>query len=319
MHRAVCWAVTTGEAGMISQALGLAEASGLDVVEKRVTPLAPWRWLPGHLCPMALGGLARTSDQLAPPWPDLLVTCGRRSVALSIAVRRASGGDTYTVHIQNPRVPLDRFDLVTAPLHDGLAGNNVVPTRGAINRVTPKRLESAARELAPRLPSLPRPLVAVLIGGSNACYRLTPAVMTDITARLVRMAGASGAGLAVTPSRRTGWDNEAVLAKGLAGLPAWLWDGQGENPYFGMLGLADHIVVTCDSVSMVSEAATTGKPVHVIDLEGGNRRFRAFHDRLRADGVTRPFADQIETWSYMPLDDTSRVAGIVRQQMATRS
>lgn len=302
---------------MVSQALGLAEASGLEVVEKKVTLRSPWRWLPGHLCPAPLKGLG-PGDRLAPPWPDLLVTCGRRSVALSLAIRRLSGGRTYTVHIQDPHVPSGRFDLIAAPRHDSLTGANVVQTRGAINRVTPAKLEAAAARLAPALAGLPRPLVAVLIGGSNGCYDMTPAVTAEVAAKLAAMARTTGCGLVVTTSRRTGAENEAIIRQGLADVPAWIWDGTGDNPYFGMLELADAIVATCDSVSMVSEAASTGKPVHVVQLAGGSRRFEAFHALMREEGVTRPFEGNLERWSYTPLNDTAEVATIVRRAMADR-
>ena len=110
----------------------------------------------------------------------------------------------------------------------------------------------------------------------------------------------------------------ALLRDGLAGLPCRFWDGTGTNPYFAYLGLADGFVVTADSVNMVSEAASTGKPVHVFDLDGGSAKFQRFHDRLRAAGVTRPFAGRLERWSYAPLDDTRRVAEAVRTLARSR-
>lgn len=312
-----CWAMTTGEIGMVSQAVGLAHATGLDVVEKTVSLKAPWRWLPGHRCPVPLKGLG-PGDRLAPPWPDLLITCGRRSTALSIAIRQQSGGRTYTVHIQNPLVPTRYFDLVVAPRHDGIEGANVLATRGAVSRVSRAKLEAAAREKASLFEHLPRPHVAVLIGGSNGCYRLTPEVMADVADKLAAMARTTGASLVVTPSRRTGAENEAILRAGLADVPAWIWDGRGDNPYFAMLGDADAVVVTCDSVSMVSEATVTGRPVYVIQLEGGNRRFERFHELMRRDGVTRPFTGALERWSYTPLDDTAEVAAVIRRELGAR-
>src|SRR3546814_3624091 len=119
----------------------------------------------------------------------------------------------------------------------------------------------------------------------------------------------------VTPSRRTGPDNEAILRARLAGLPAEIWDGEGENPYFAYLGLADAILVTADSVNMVCEAASTGKPVYVIDLDGGSDKFRAFHDSLRAAGVTRSFAGVLESWTYPSLRETERIAAEVANRM----
>jgi mitochondrial fission protein ELM1 len=156
------------------------------------------------------------------------------------------------------------------------------------------------------------------VGGDNAVYRLGPAEARDLGRRLAALAEA-GAGLAVTPSRRTGAANEQILQDALAGAAAVVWDGRGPNPYFGYLGLADAIVATCDSVSMISEAASTGKPVYVFDLPGGSAKFRAFHDGLRADGITRPFTGALETWSYTPPDDTAAVAAEVRRRLGLNS
>ncbi len=312
-----CWILSEGHAGVENQCLGLAEAVGVAPTVKRVRPRAPWTYLPARLWPAPLMSLP-AAERLAPPWPDLVITCGRRSVPLSVAVRRASGGATFTVHIQDPTVDPRNFDLVVAPRHDRLTGDNVVVTRGAVHRVTPARLAAAARDFAPRLSHLPRPLVAVLVGGTNRRYRVTPEIMAGLARRLAVMARLYGAGLAVTPSRRTGRENEAALRRGLDGVPAAIWDGDGGNPYFAYLALADAIVVTCDSVSMVSEALSTGKPVYVADLPGGSPRFRRFHEGLRRDGLVRPFTGRLEPWTYTPLDDTARAAGELRRRLEAR-
>ena len=116
------------------------------------------------------------------------------------------------------------------------------------------------------------------------------------------------------PSRRTGAENTEVLKQVLNSVPGRIWDGTGDNAYFGYLAVADAIVVTGDSVNMVSEACMTGKPVQVVDLPGrGNDKFRRFHEGLRADGMTRPFTGSLECWSYPPLDDTVRVAAAVQR------
>jgi hypothetical protein len=137
-----------------------------------------------------------------------------------------------------------------------------------------------------------------------------------VAERLADLTRCFGAGLMVTPSRRTGADNEAILRNRLSGLPAELWDGTGENPYFGYLGLADAVVVTCDSVSMTSEACSTGKPTYVIELEGGSPKFRAFHDGLYQDGITRRFDGTLDLWTPPTLDDTEQVAEELRRRLA---
>jgi mitochondrial fission protein ELM1 len=213
-------------------------------------------------------------------------------------------------------VPTAHFDLVVAPRHDGLEGPNVVTSSGALHRITPAKLAAARAPLDARLTGLPRPLVAVLIGGSSRHVRLTPAIVATVAAQLAALAQRDGAGLAISTSRRTGAAVRQVLAAGLAGTSAWIWDGSGANPYLAMLASADAILVTGDSVSMVSEAAATGSPVHVIEVEGAHPRLAAFHAALRARGATRPFRGRLERWSYPPLDDTARVAARVRALVA---
>ncbi|MFQ5984738.1 MAG: mitochondrial fission ELM1 family protein [Alphaproteobacteria bacterium] len=315
MTTPTCWVLSDGKPGMETQCVGLAEALGFPFVVKRIRARAPWRFLPPQLWLAPLKALAAESDALKPPWPDLLVATGRNTVALSIALKKASGGRTFTVQIQKPVVSPRRFDLVVPAEHDGCRGPNVVPTRGSLHRVTPEGLKAAAEAVAPRVAHLPRPLVAVLVGGSNKVYRLTEGVARSIGERLAAFAGAEGAGLLVTPSRRTGARNEAVLRRTLAGAPAFIWDGRDDNPYLGFLGLAEAIVVTADSVNMVSEACATGKPVYVIELKGGSEKFRRFHRSLREEGMTRSFDGRLDRWTYPPLDETQRVAREVRARM----
>ncbi len=316
MTEPVCWTVMEGVAGMESQCRGLAEALGLEPVVKRVFPRLPWRLLPVGCWPYPFSALGPDSDRLEPPWPEILISCGRKAVPFSLAIRRASRGRCFTVHVQDPLVDPGKFDLVAAPRHDKLSGPNVVATRGALHPVTPEKLAAAAEQFRARLAGLPRPLVAVLLGGPNGRYRLGASEMARIGARLKALARRKGAGLCVTPSRRTGAANEAILREQLEGTPALVWDGSGENPYLAFLALADYILVTANSVSMVSEACATGKPVYVIDLPGGSRRFRRFHAALAAEGCTRPFADELEQWRYEPLLDAARVAAEVRRRLA---
>ncbi|WP_049764600.1 mitochondrial fission ELM1 family protein [Thioalkalivibrio sulfidiphilus] len=304
---------------MTSQAVGLAEAVGLPFDQKTIGLKLPWRWLPGHLCPGALRfGLTRQSSPLVPPWPDLLIVCGRRSQAVAIAIRRLSGGKTLTVYVQDPKIPARYFDLVVPPRHDGLEGPNVMPTRGALHRITHEKLAEAAARQTGRFAHLSRPLVTVLLGGSSRSSRLTPEISAALGRELARLVREQDVGLAITASRRTGPENLGAFRAALGDVPHFLWDGEGENPYLAMLGLADYIVVTGDSVSMVSEAASTGKPVYVVDLEGYSNRLKVFHQELRREGITRPFPGPLERWVYEPVNDTARVAGRIRQMLAAR-
>lgn len=315
-YRGRCWIVTDGIAGLENQCLGLAEAIGARPEIKRVRIRGLWRLLMPRLWMRPFAALDPRGDRLEPPWPDLLIASGRITVALSVAIRRAAKGRTFTVQIQSPAVWLDQFDLIVAPAHDRLDRANVVSTWGGLNRVTPARLALAAEAIAPRIAHLPRPRFAVLLGGPNKAYRFDPAFAATVGERLARIASESGGSLLVTPSRRTGAENIAAIRRSLAGLPAEIWDGTGDNPYYGYLGAADAVIVTGDSVNMVSEAATTGKPVHVIDLPGpGSRKFRDFHARLREAGITRAFDGSNTTWTYAPLNDVETAARALKERL----
>lgn len=321
-EQTTCWVVTDGKAGMENQCLGLAEAIGLAPQIKRVKLRSPWR----ELSPFLRHGLAfahsTKSDPIAPPWPDLLIATGRASIPAALYARRESMVNgvpkTVVVQLQNPVIDTTRFDLVVTPRHDGLTGDNVMTTRGGLHRVTDKMLRLEAEKFLPQIAHLPSPRIAVLVGGSNSVYQLTPREMAKITMQLADVAKQSGGSLIVTPSRRTGEANLLVMQAGLNDVPSYIWDGQGYNPYYGMLGIADHIIVTCDSVNLASEACTTGKPVYVIDLPGGSDKFRRFHQALRDDGLTRSFDGQLDQWNYAPLNDVQLVAQKVKELLEER-
>ncbi len=313
-----CWVVTDGTIGMENQCLGLAEAMGLAPTIKRISLRTPWRWFAPYLRMDLRHALSGRGDGLTPPWPDLAIAAGRRSVPAALAVKRRSRGRSFVVQIKDPRIDPRHFDLVVVPRHDSARGDNVVVTTGALHRASPQRLATDAARHADRLAHLPHPRVAVMIGGRNADFRLTRSLTARIAEQLAGLCRRYGAGLMVTPSRRTGARNVATLRDRLQALPAEIWDGTGENPYFAYLALADAVIVTGDSVNMVSEAASTGKPVYVIQLEGRSAKFGAFHDELEATGITRPFAGRLETWRYRPLDDTAAVAAEIAARLRAR-
>jgi mitochondrial fission protein ELM1 len=308
------WVLHDGKPGMASQALGLAEATGFPFVEKRLSVRPPWAWLPPQLWLAPLRAARTGAGRLVPPWPDLVIGCGRLSAMPAVAIRRASGGHTFAAQIQDPRVGHSEFDLLFVPEHDRLRGSNVVVTRGAIHRVTNERLAEARRHF-PAIAGMPRPILGVLIGGANRSYRFDLDRVAAIADRIAEIVRASGGSVLVTQSRRTGAAGIALLRERLTGLPAEIWEGSGDNPYYAYLAYGDAFLVTADSVSMVSEAAATGKPVHVIELEGGDAKFARFHALMRAAGITRPFAGRIESWSYSPPDATARAGALVREKV----
>jgi len=195
----------------------------------------------------------------------------------------------------------------------------VIVTFGAVHSVTASRIAEEAKRLAPRVAALPHPRIAVLLGGESQAFKFPPDMAAAFGAELAALAKESGGALLVTPSRRTRPDSLARLAGAIAEVPHFVWDGTGDNPYFAFLGLADAIVVTEDSVNMVTEAAGTGKPVYVQPLLGRSARLARFHRLMRERGATRPFAGRLESWRYAPINDTELVAAAIRRALGLES
>ena len=321
MAEVSCWVVTDGKAGMESQCLGLAETLGLTPVIKRVSLRTPWRQLTPRLRLFQRHAFAKDSDPLLPPWPDLLIATGRQSVAASLHVREASrreGRGTLTVQLQNPVIDPGHFDLVVTPAHDRLSGANVISTSGALHRVNRIMLAEGADRLAPHLAHLPRPYICVLLGGPNNAYRFPERRMKALATGIAGATRALGGSVLVTPSRRTPPELVALLRQELQDIPHFVWDGEGENPYFGLLGLADFLIVTADSVNMVSEAVATGKPVYVAELPGGSAKFRRFHRLMREANRSRPFAGELVPFYYAPPNDMEAVVRRVAELLEAR-
>lgn len=309
-----CWVLTNGAAGYVVQCTGLTEWLGLEPVMKTVDPPAPWR----HLAPW---GPAQKNPEIAPPWPDILISGGRQTVPYARMIKKASGGKTFTAVLQHPHVPVRQFDFVWVPFHDRLKGPNVLRTLTSPHRITPEKLRQEAEIFAPQVAHLARPRICVLIGGNNRAYTIDEACIANICDMLENVI-AGGASLMVTPSRRTGAREVALLRKRLEGPHAVVWDRESPNPYFGFMGQADALIVTCDSVNMVGEATATGKPVHVIELPTDKPRkadkFQRFLNSLYERGVARPFKGQLESWDYEPLNDTRDIAREIARRYNAR-
>lgn len=317
------WAVGDGRAGIDNQVLGLAEAvAGLTpagITLKRVGWKGYLDPLPATLNPAPAWGLSSGSSPFTPPWPDLWIAAGRASLPLSIRMRRRSRGKTFVVQLQDPRLPARLFDLVAPPRHDERDGRGVFAITGSPHRVTPARLAEGYAAFESRISALPHPRIAVLIGGRSKAFDISPARAETLGGDLARMAKSTGGSVLVTFSRRTPGGARGIITRKLAGIPGWIWDGDGQNPYFAFLGAADAFVVTEDSINMVAEAASTGKPIYIAAVDGGQRRKRLFHADLTKRGVIRPFTGAYETWSYDPLRETERLAGEVLRRMTARA
>jgi mitochondrial fission protein ELM1 len=315
------WAVSDGRAGIAAQAEGLAAALARlrpsEVVHKHVA----WRFGLGRL-PTALHpgspALLTPGSVIAPPWPDIWIAAGRATLPLSTRVRRWSGGRTFVVQTQNPRAALAAFDLVVPPVHDGLAGPNVFPIAGAPNRLTPERLAADSARFAPLIDPLPHPRVAVIVGGRSKAFDLPADHARELGRRIAAAVQAAGGSVLVSFTRRTPPQAQAAKRAELEPLPGLIWDGTGENPYFAFLAAADAVLVTEESTNLATDAAATGKPVHVLPMVGASPKFARFHADLAARGVSRPFQDRIESWSYAPLAETDRAAAEVLRRYDLR-
>ncbi len=310
-----CWIITPGIAGTENQCLGIAEALGATtIIKKRIKLRAPWRQLSPWLNIGHQYALTPDSDRLDPPYPDLIIASGRKCIGIALHVKKMSGGKTVLVQVQNPILNPDKFDLVVAPKHDHISGTNVIETTGALHRVTSQKLAEEGKKFAPQLSHLPHPRVAVLIGGSSNTHRMT----AENTQRLAEQLLSLNAGLMITASRRTGEQNMRYLREKLKGKNVYFWDGTGDNPYFALLALADYIIVTEDSVSMASEAISTGKPVYLAALDGGSKKFALFHRDLIEKNYAKPFTGQLETWSYTPPCDMIRVVNAIQEKLSRK-
>mgnify|MGYP002075378072 CR=1 FL=1 len=293
----------------------------MDAEVKRISPksrlswAAPW----GPVDPREHFG--RAGSKFAPPWPALALATGRTTIPYLRALKRRAGLATYTAVLMDPRTGASTADLIWVPEHDKRQGPNVIRTIAAPHRYSPARINELRAATPAAIAALPHPRIAVLIGGPNAVYPYSERDIERLSAALIALAQ-SGAGLMVTPSRRT---PEALLARlrsVLAPAHALLWDGTGQNPYPDFLANADAFVVTADSVSMTCEAAATGRPIYVFEPEGGGGKFAKFHSALRGHGATRPLPaalGTVENWTYVPLDSATIIAGEIERRWQKRA
>jgi mitochondrial fission protein ELM1 len=313
------WIVTSGEAGHRTQARGLALAVAGEAREFTVDLRSPWRYLPGDRTPFALRALTDTSDRPEPPWPDLMVSSGRRAAAVAIAIRKASQGRTIAVHVPDPHINPAAFDLVVCLNHDPAFGPNVLSLPTAVHDLTPAKLALAADQWRDRLRAPGRGLIGVALGGAAHRRALSLDQWGEMFVSLDTLRRTTGARLAITPSRRTSDDVKALLATRFAGDPdVFVWDMQGENPYRGILALSDRLVITSDSVSMVSEALATTASVEFYGRPASPRHVR-FIDQLVTLGALREFTGDPEPAPPRnPINATDAAAAKVRELLNER-
>jgi len=301
----ICWILTDGRTGTENNAKGLAESLGLAYELKKVTLRQPWKTLSPWLR-MGLG--LAVSPKLKSPWPDITITAGRTPAVAALYIKQQRP-QTVAIHITDPGVNPGLFDMVIAPAHDRLTGNNVVVTTGALHRIAPPLLEIARAQWEPLWAHLPRPFTGILIGGDANGYELTP----DLTANWMQYFQNLRGSLFVTTSRRTSPAITKMLKSRMQGPHHIFWTGEadGPNPYPGIMALADQLFVTNESVNMLSESASTGKPVYTLNLKGHNRKIDALNAALVAGDHVRRFTQPLPAYTPVALDDMAPATAAV--------
>ncbi|MGD9658549.1 MAG: mitochondrial fission ELM1 family protein [Methylocystis sp.] len=297
--------LSDGSAGHEAQTIGVVEALGLTPSIRRVAA----RRLYAALAPFAPPD-PRDARAYAPPYPDIAIAAGRRTIPALQRLKRDSGGRTFTVYVNRPANGPGAADLIIAPRHDGIFGENVVSPLTPANRITPERLARAREAPDPRVAALPCPRVALLVGGDSrhGAYGATKiAELEHIAASVL----ASGRGVMATASRRTPAALREALRRVLIPPNGFLWDGESENPYLSMLAKADAIVVTGDTVNMVGEAVATRAPVHVVAPPRRAGRIDAYLAALCDAGAIRMWRGALEDWARAPLNATPDIASAV--------
>jgi hypothetical protein len=316
--------VADGRAGILNQARALAAALGeperaarlahIHSDAHRLEPLIlqPEGWqlvLRPDLWPSPLTALPADQRRLlAPPWPDVWLAAGRRSVPYSRLVRGLSGGKTLVVQAQDPKVPLAPFDLVIPPQHDDLAGPNVLPIVGAPTWFAKERVDEARARFSGLL-APPGQKVLVSLGGDSRTHRMTEAGAARIEADL--RAIAPGRQLWISVSRRTPEHARARFRALATELGAVFWESEqrdGPNPYVAFLSLCDVALVTEDSANLIADPAFFGRPVHILRLTGQSDRFDRLHQGFIERGVARWFTSDLATWTYPPIREAARAA-----------
>ena len=304
--------LTQGMHGMVSQVEGLARALGLTYKHQSIKLKPFWNLLPPKLTPISENLVKEkfVCDS------KVIISCGRKSVIPSIALKKRLGKEIFTIHIQDPKVSLKHFDLVISPEHDNIKGDNVLTTKGAIHYLTKKEIKDNLNYL--NVNKEKKKLVAFIIGGPNKYYNYNDQAIQQLFTKIKTLFTPDKYKIIIVPSYRT---PEKIIKKAFDtfNFNHIVIKTVDKKAYLSALALADILVVTCDSTSMISEAAITGKPVYIAMIKPNKniRRFKKFYSLLTDLGITRELKDSVEEWSYESLNEVNRVAPIIKTKMKT--
>ena len=320
MTAPLIWVLADERRGTANQALGVAEALGLPYEIKDIGH-SPLSRLPNALLGASRRGMtAQTAARLTPPWPDLVIAAGRRAGAPARWIKRQSRGLTKLVQIMYPgRAGAGDFDLIAIPRHDGKTGPNLLQMMGAPHGVTEAARITARADWEDRFAAFARPVIGLVLGGATRRRPFRIAEAHRLGADAARAARSIGGSLAVTSSPRTGAAFEGVIAGiaevGLAPGLVHRWGAGEDNPYLAFLTLADALIVTGDSVSMLSEACSGTQPVYLFAPPGFvTVKHERLHGDLIAGGYVRRFEGRIDTWTHPALNSARDVAAEIRRR-----
>ena len=303
--------LTQGMHGMISQVEGLAKALDIDYVHHTVELNNFWKLFPPKLTPISQSVFKKINSKDF----DVIISCGRKSVIPSIYLKKNSSKKVTNIHIQDPKVNLNNFSYVIAPEHDELDGGNVFSTKGAMHYLSRKEIEDNSDYLKNRLDAN-KEYFLLILGGPTKHYDYSDENILNILDLFENLISKNSLQGIVIPSMRTP-KNIIELCKNKLSTNSLIIDNVDKNAYLSALSLAKYVAVTCDSTSMISEAALTGKPIYVADIPAkkNDHRIKKFKELFTKLNIIKKLDNRLETWHYEILDETNRIAREIKKQL----
>ena len=304
--------LTQGMHGMISQVEGLAKAMDIDFTHHTVELNHFWKMIPPKLTPIS----QNIYKKINPDDFDVIISCGRKSVIPSIHLKNTANKKVFNIHIQDPKVNLNHFDFIVAPEHDSIDGENVISTKGAIHYLTENEINENKDYLNSFIKKDERKIWALIMGGPTKYYEYSRENIKAIFENLNNLNKQNNFQLVVIPSMRTP-KNIIQYAKDYFGENHTVIETVDKKAYLSALAISEKIVVTCDSSSMISEAALTGKPIYVANIspKKNDKRFQKFRNLFKELNIIRNLGEEVKIWNYQKLDETNRVASIIKQKI----
>ena len=305
--------LTEGAHGMVSQVEGLAKALKLDFNHCFVNLKKPWRYFPINLVPVSKSVIdGKIPDQIE---NQILISCGKNSIISSLFLKR-NNKNLFNIHIQNPKVNFSNFDLIVAPEHDQIKGSNVLSTFGALHYITKQEIDNSSNFFSKYNLSEKDKIVSLILGGPNRYYDFNEIDLGNIFLLIKDNFLDKNFKLILVRSRRTP-DNIIDFAKKFFLDSAVIIDFVSKEFYLSVLKLSKTIIVTCDSTSMISECAITQKPIFVAKMRAKrrNNRFEYFLNSFREKGIIKFLGENTDNWSYPELDETKRIARIIKERL----